>query len=448
MVFQNTTRAQFKAELTAKIGDSLSAFWTDAEKNLLLNEALYTFGSISQYWKDFIGFNTVIGTQWYNLATDLTSATKINFTKTYQDILDLVNSQLMENISDVNQTGNFTTYNEVLGFITNKINLYQLRTSLVVTRQIYTGPLPNTINLDLDNNVIALGRVAFEDDAGNKNNLQQDDEPFIEKVDSSKLYNSGQPQYYTTILSTQKTIFIYPAPNVDGKIHTLSVKGIDSTLSISKTSPINLPDCLFPYIKWGVLADIFSKDGVSNNPDLASYCSSRWEEGIQVGIQFTSILTALINGRYSQIDAPSNIDSVDLAWENKIGKPYIVLSGGYNIVALNRVPDAIYSILFRSVVNPNIPANDADFINIKEDYIEPLLDYCVHLAMIKDGFQSIQKTMDYYKTFLKIAVENNQIMAPRGISYKNLLELTKMEEAINPRNIDETPAPAGTTTTV
>ena len=53
--FKHTTRADFKTQFFNRVGDISRSFWTDAEVNIILNEALRTYGGVAQAWKANVG---------------------------------------------------------------------------------------------------------------------------------------------------------------------------------------------------------------------------------------------------------------------------------------------------------------------------------------------------------------------------------------------------------
>jgi inhibitor of KinA sporulation pathway (predicted exonuclease) len=97
---------------------------------------------------------------------------------------------------------------------------------------------------------------------------------------------------------------------------------------------------------------------------------------------------------------------------------------GYNIVAFNRMPieDSSYSLLLECISNAPISGT---YIDVRPDFIPLLLDYCIHLASIKDGIVSIQKTQANLENFIKSAASHSDYLQQRRISYLDLLQKSK-----------------------
>lgn len=92
---------------------------------------------------------------------------------------------------------------------------------------------------------------------------------------------AGRPLGYVELQTGTLSLEMIPTPLVGGLLHafgtwlaqTLDGSGID----------IELPDDLVPYLYYGILADMFGKQGRAYNEPLRDYCEDRWNEGVAVG---------------------------------------------------------------------------------------------------------------------------------------------------------------------
>lgn len=441
--FQHTTRLAFRNSLYDRLGDTSKSFWIDSELNGIINETLYTFGAIAHSWKKKIELRIDNTKQFWDITTDAIDPDNlVTFNLTIQTILDQINFHLIENISALNPTSQITNLNEILEFIRNRINQYQFLTSLVLTKNIYPFQAPPINEVDVPDEVIDLVRVGFIDSANSNKTFK------LRKEDKSGLsYNfleafsttSPIPKFYTTISGDLNQIKVYPPPTNLGTLEVVSVNGIASNVVLNLATKIGIPDNLVFYLKWGVLFDIFSKDGIGQDLNRANYCLERWNEGIEVGRNYSSILFTTLNERPIQIDSLDYIDNMDSGWQNKIGKSTLIGLLGYNLLVVNRIPavNIIYSIMFNSIINAYTPVDDNDFIDIKQEYIEPALDYGVHLASIKSGIAAIKQTEGLKNNFLKTAINHNQRLIQRGFSFENLMKKSKLQEIDEPRETEE-----------
>jgi hypothetical protein len=74
---------------------------------------------------------------------------------------------------------------------------------------------------------------------------------------------------------------LVPTPQIGGLLHLFGT-WLAQELDGSGVE-IGLPDDLVPYLTYGVLADLFGKQGRAFNQPLRDYCEDRWNEGVAVG---------------------------------------------------------------------------------------------------------------------------------------------------------------------
>lgn len=433
--FEHTNRADFKTEFFDRVGDNSRRFWTNDEANLLLQEALYTLGAIGHLWRNQVEIKTIVGQSFYDLSSDLFAEQQLTaYNLTYQFILDLINFHLIEEISLGNPTSEVTSLSEILRFARNRVNQFQFQTGLVLSKKNFNMNPPNDNKVVIDDEILDIVRAAYVD----LDELQNPNEIFVlRREDEDSIGNSSRnafntttdrPTFYAVVLGNLNTVKIYPLPANLGQLEIISVNGIPASTVISLNTTIGIPDNLVPYIKWGVLADIYSKDGIAHNPSMSSYCEQRWNEGIIIGNNYTSILEAKLNGLPLLIDSFTSVDNSQYGWQNNINSPSILISAGYNMLAVNCIPDDVYSILMFAVTNAYIPVDDDDFIDVKLEYVKLLLDYCVHLANIKNGFEATQMTSEEKDSFIRAGIKHNLRLIKQGINAEKMLKKTKRQE--------------------
>lgn len=433
--FQHTNRSEFKTQFFNRIGDNSRSFWTDSEANILLNETLHTFGAISQSWKNQIEIKTEVSKSFYDISIDLFANQEFTaYNLTYQYLLDAINFHLIESISLLTPTSEITNLDEILKFARNRVNQFQFETGLILNKKQFAMNPPNDNTLIIDDEIIDITRVAYVDldEEFNPNELfvlRKEDEDSIGHFNRNAFNSTtNRPTFYTSLLGNLNTIKIYPLPLNLGKLEIISANGIPSTDIIVLSTIINLPDNLIPYIKWGVLADIYSKDGVGYNPAMASYCEQRWEEGIIIGNNYASILEAKLNGLPVLLDSIESLDNSQYNWQNNINAPSLIALAGYNLLAVNCSPDDVYSLLMYSITNAYIPISDDDFVDVKLEYINSLLDYCIHLANIKNGYEAVNMTAKEKDNFIQTSINYNLRLMNRGINFESLAKKTKLQE--------------------
>lgn len=430
--YEHTTRSTIRTKIYERLGET-GVFWPEVEINSSIEEALLTFGAISNFWREEIFFETEKNKRLYNLFSDVTRGSEFIYPSyTYQNVIDWINKDLIEAISVATPNSEFLSLDELLKLIETKYNLYQQLVSLIISKTSIDAP-PNQNILFLPDYLIDIVRVKFIDDDGNETILNRSDEAELSYFDSNSLENITTPIYYATTFDKTKTIKIYPAPNVNGNLEILFVGGRDSSVPIDVATEIDLPNNLIPYIKYGVEMDIFGKEGVTQDLARMAYCKQRWEEGIAIGLHYNSVLTAKADGRMILTDSMTNVDF--FMDGIKVRTPPTTLGfAGYNLFTTDITPSAVISSLDLLVVaNAKIPVDDNDFIRVDLEYINLIVDYVVHLSKIKSGAAELSQSDELKNNFIKTALSHNARLQLRGLTYEALIGITRKEEVANPR---------------
>lgn len=410
--------ADFKSLLIKQSGDAEAIYWTLTDWDLIIKEALLTFGVISGYWKEQILIETNTAKQFYNLLIEddvKTGFDNIKIGLTYQDIVNWI-------IIDLLGYEDISSDNEIRNLITNAINDFQSETKLILDRQRYNIIVGQNITISSD--VLDIVKAYYIDSNGLYYSLQLTDENNLHLVKGKYTLDQGRPKFYSLSNLSSQIIDLFPKPSENGYLELIYVKGKD--LPEDFIANCLIPNNLVPYLKYKLEADLFSKDGISNDPYRAEYCTKRWIEGLLIGKNYSTIINSKLNGINKIPSSLQDFDSFRYGWLNDretITKKINSLAlAGYNILALNRMPTNVYSLLLEVI--SNAPINNAE-INLRSDYIPYLLDYCLHLSSIRDGIAAINKTATNLESFIKISVEHNQYLQQRKITYLDLLQKSK-----------------------
>lgn len=410
--------SQFKTSLAANLGDSNMIYWTSPNLDLIIKEALLTFGAISSYWKSKILIETKNNQQLYNLldVADIKSgATNIQSSLTYQDIINWIDTDLIGYID-------LLDVDEIIIQITKAINLFQTETKLVLAIDRFNIEVGQFISID--NTVLDIIAAYYIDSSGKYYALQRADENSISLVSFDSTQNPAKPRYYSINNLSLEVVDLFPRPIENGFLELIYVVGKDNNQTLE--SSCLLPNNLVPYLKYKILKDIFDIDTV-NDPYRSSYCSQRWREGLLIGNNYAAIVNTKLNGINKIQSSILDFDKLRYGWRNAIEeatkKPTTIGIGGYNILAIDKMPVLNpYSIMLECV--SNAPINEIE-IDIRPDYIPVLNDYCLHLAAIKDGIVSIQKTQNNLERFIKDSAYHNEYLRNRRIGYLDLLGKSK-----------------------
>jgi hypothetical protein len=415
-------KTDFKTLFANKLSDPLMVYWTSNNLDLIIKEAQLTFAAIAGYWKDEVLIETtnsasLIDKQFYNLLVEddvKTGFELVEVTQTYQDILDWLEFDLIgyEEIAGTS---------EVVSLITDAINNFQSETKLVIDKARFNIAIGQSITITED--VLDVLAAYYIDSNGNYNALQLADENRVALFDAKYINVNAKPRFYSINNISLHIVDLFPRPNENGYLELVYVKG--KLGAQTEASSCLIPNNFAPYLKYKVLFDLFSKDE-HPDPNRAAYCKQRWEEGLLIGSNYAIITNSKINAINKIPSSLKDFDRLRYGWredlETSTNKVNSLALAGYNLIALNRVPINTHSLLFEVITNA--PIGD-DFIDLRSDYMAYFLDYCFHLALIKDGAVAIQKSIPALENFVKMSVEHNRYLQRRRISYLDLLQKSK-----------------------
>jgi hypothetical protein len=80
-------------------------------------------------------------------------------------------------------------------------------------------------------------------------------------------------------------VTLAPTPNANG---TLNLIIVADPLVVKHCWPVPIPALFSIYVKWGVIADMLSKEGEANDPQRAGYAEARYQEGIELANLYTT----------------------------------------------------------------------------------------------------------------------------------------------------------------
>lgn len=90
-----------------------------------------------------------------------------------------------------------------------------------------------------------------------------------------------RPQWYIEEEWATRQLSLVPPPMLGGVLHLYAAQ-VGFTLDGSGIT-LTIPDEFAPYLYYGVLADMFGKQGRAFDLPRAQYCEARYQEGVQLG---------------------------------------------------------------------------------------------------------------------------------------------------------------------
>lgn len=201
--------------------------------------------------------------------------------ETVGGLLSAIQRIVLENTIDGGLTwGSLWTAAEVHNYLNQRISRFRLETELVQTVTVL-GPDANQ-TIDLPSDLITLKRVAASADGVLYKAVVPADRW---TTDGASLVGDGnRPIVYILEPNLPLRLKLLPTPGAAMFYQIIYIAEHTAiTTATSRLTIFPIPEPFTPYLLFGVLADMFSKEGEANDPERATYCEQRWSEGIELG---------------------------------------------------------------------------------------------------------------------------------------------------------------------
>lgn len=382
-------------------------YWGAGELLVYIVAALRTWQALTGSYRDRGVFPTVAGTAFY----DLTSLLPVQYGYSVTDSALVTQLQylLLEPTGIPWVGSNQFTLSQLTQALQKRRDQFLRDTGMVVSL-LPVPYFPNTPGgrVQIPDSVISVRRASWVDTSQVHSPLYRTDE-FGATNFSSLTTTPGQPFSYSISTSPPVSLQVYPPPLDVGGVN-LCVVQAGATLDPSTGVLLGVPDDYSQYVLFGALADLLNADGQCRDPQRAQYAETRYQEGVALGAQFPSALQLYLNSQPIRVGSTGDFDGFNRGWENTSGTPTRGGFVGRNLLALNSVPDAIYSVGIDGVRNMPVPAADADYIQVGLDSLDVILGYAQHLAAFKMGGQEFQNTQVLYQQFIQAAGRMNRMI--------------------------------------
>lgn len=167
---------------------------------------------------------------------------------------------------------------EVLGYINNRQDRF-LKETLLISSWLSTPVSPGQSQQDLPESWLAT-RNAFIVQDGHTLPLRPVSRREADCMLPEWETDLGTPLGYISEEWATRQMALVPAPLVDGVLHLFAA--LVGAVVDGSGIQLTIPDDCEPYLMYGVLADMFGKQGRAYDAPRATYCESRFDEGVQL----------------------------------------------------------------------------------------------------------------------------------------------------------------------
>ena len=423
------------AEISNLLADPNNRYWTVPEIALAINEGMFVWGAITNYWRASGSFNTVPNTAYYDLSVQRpTLRTRLlTLGSVVQDIqFALLEAAPGNSVTGVGMSGQ-TTVTAILNAINRARNRFVLDSVLpfTVNTQAVNAPPANGV-VQFANTIGYLHRAAWQDNAsGTWTTLWRQDNYSADAGLPNWLGTPGIPRMFSESNLTPLDIQLIPPAANPGVLETASVLSQMLNLTTPATT-FGVPDEWVHAIKWGALSELLSVGSMLADPARAKYAEMRYQQAVDFAKGDGSVLRVMFGNTPLIIDTLNNVDAGQPFWRNQQGAPQAagVL---YDIVAVvPGAPQAAYTLTADVVQSAPVPTNGNDTIDLGPEDIGHLVDYVIHILSFKMGGKELESTFGRYNDFMTATTFRKQINKAKIQYLKPTLNQPSREEGQRP----------------
>lgn len=412
MPYSQVTRATFRTELAQALNDSGNVYWAADELDRALNEALLVWGAVSSYWTARGIFPTVASTPFYDLSVQLSTLRTRAYTLgnlTYEIQYSLF--EPANGVSGASMTDQFTI-GQITSALVRRRNQFVLDTHLPLTFTTAPSPAPPINLIQLDNSVALITRAAWTDGAtGIVTPLRRSDTFAAQSYSPQWNLDPGMPHSYSQAEYMPGGLILIPPPLASGSVHLTYAQTL--TLAVADGTLLAVPDEFAWAIKYGALEEVLATNSQGYDPIRSRYCTERYKAATEMAAARRSVLRVRSNDAPLPLSTLGELDSGNPYWQTGTGAPEVAACA-FDLVALARVPNTVYSITCDVSQTAPLPTSDASYIQVGREELPYIFDYCRHVLMFKIGGTEFIQSMPLYDNFLKGAMQRGKLLGVKA----------------------------------
>ena len=190
-------------------------------------------------------------------------------------LLSEIQAHLLETTIDGGLTWSLWTAEEVLGYFNERVSRFLLETGLLRTRANISLVVGQAL-YDLPSDLISLRRLAV----GTTSLLPLSKWELDNGYPGWQSETPATPTRYAIWPEHSLTVRVVPVPDAAGTMVAHYVPNAPTITSVCV--PVPIPGTFAPGIKYGVMADMLSKQGEANDPQRAAAFEARYAEAIDL----------------------------------------------------------------------------------------------------------------------------------------------------------------------
>lgn len=450
--FQNTTWLQLNQELSLRLNDPNNIRWSKAEVYLYLSEALRLWQTLTQQY--VVDWTTTYDQPspaslpvWQSTANGVNALVGNNpsspryQTLTDSDIYTLIQYHFLEP-----PTGNGTWTGTGQFSLTDFVNAFMRRRDQILQlTDCNVGPFSSTLTLLPGQNrvqlpdstarsILDMRRIRYVPVSGDPATLYRDDLLAMEYFNNAFEQSSGTPLVWDVLGSPQQFIAFDARANQPNTLDCLALLS-GGVVTPPTAAPLLIPDDFMWVLKYGMMADLLSKETESRDLLRAQYCEQRFSEGVRVMMELPWLLQGRINDVPCDTPSFTSADQFDYEWQSNPAANIEIIRGGVDLFALSPLIPAgeSRSVTLSLVANAVIPTSDLAYVQVSREILDVIVDEGEHLAQFKEGGQEFTQSVALHQKLIALAQSTNDRLKESGIFATDLRRPISKEDEAQPR---------------
>ena len=401
-------------QISTIVDDTTQVYWTVAEIQYAIWEALRVWGAYTNYWRSRGTFQVTPtdSSPFYYLPALLPTLRSQSWT--LDQMTQEIQFMLLENPSGVAGTGmsGQVSIGTILTAIQRARNRFVLDTRLPLT---YHPLLKSTMDafgmLTIDSATVFIHRAGWVDNYSSLwYNLWRQDEWTVDKSNLDWTLNPTTPQSFSEAESAPLKIQLMPPPISDGVLDGLTVDSIQFASPNVPGQLFFIPDEWTHAVKYAALSDILTAGNQIKDDLRAQYAESRYKQAVAMALNAKSISRVLVNNTPVPLDTLQAIDAGYPYWRNQQQPPSIAASL-YDFLVIPPV-DQTYGVAVDLVQTAILPSS-GDYIQLGQEDMDHIVEYAISVLMFKCGGNEFKSTLAGYDSFMKAVASRNEANAAK-----------------------------------
>lgn len=410
MAYAQYSMSSLVAQIAGLLDDPQFIQWKYEEIRFGVIEALRYWGALTSYWRARGAFSTIAGEPWYDLSAELPALRPR--TVNFNEIVTEIDFHCFELPGGVAGTGLTSQFN-----ITTIINaVVRARNRLVLdaglplstTTTAFTGAPDGRI--EIDENIVYLRHGYWHDFSGAWSPLRATDAWAQDSYSPLWTLEPGVPFAFSQSVTPPLDVQLFPLPNTTGSVEWLVARTLNYDGPITADTLLDIPNEFVHAVKYAALADLFTMDGETSDPQRADYAERRYLQTVEIAKNHKSIARVQVNNVPIGLSTLTMLDNAYPRWRMSNGKP-TAAGCDLDILALAVVPDGSYGVQCDVLQSAPIPADDDEFLQIGRELIPNIIDYVQHYLSFKLAGEEFMMSIPQYDNFMASAKSRNTIQS-------------------------------------